>query len=96
MEISVEMANEGLVIKVPKDWVYSTIVLGPKSTVVDPSDSKNFPDHAVMENFEEFVPDLLTSIRQEDETGWSLVNELIYKAAEEAMEQGAMGVKYVD
>lgn len=96
MEISVEMVNEDLVIKVPKDWVYSTVVFSPDSTVVDPSDAENFPERAVMEDFEEFVPDLLTYIRWEDETGWSLVNELIHKAAEEAMEQGAMGVKYSD
>ena len=94
MNTTVEMENNHLVIKIPEDFVYATIVYGQDSTVVDPSDASNFPDASVMEDFEEFLPDLLSELRAEDETGWSLINDLVCKAAENAMEQGALGVKY--
>ena len=93
---SVEMVGDELVIRIPKDFVYANVVYAPESTVVEEVDSDNFPDCAVMENFEEFVPYLLSAIREEDETGWSLVNTMIHRAAEEAMEQGAEGVNYDD
>lgn len=96
MNISVEMVQDGLVIKVPRDWVYATIVYNEDATVVDPSDAESFPDMAVLENFDSFQDYLISEIRREDETGWSLINDLIYKAAEEALEQGAEGVKYAD
>ncbi len=94
MDTSVEFEGEELVIRIPKDFVYANCVYAPESTVVEEADSDNFPDLAVMEDFEEFSTDLLNAMRQEDETGWSLVNDLIFKASEEALEQGAQGVSY--
>jgi len=91
---SVEMVGDELIIRIPKDFVYANVVYAPESTVVEEADSANFPDYAVMEDFEEFIPYLLSVIREEDETGWSLVNTMIHRAAEEAMEQGAEGVNY--
>lgn len=94
MNISVEMVEDELVIRVPKDFVYANVVYAPDSTVVEEADAEQFPDLGVMEDFDEFLPDLLTELRREDETGWSPVNTLIHKAAEEALENGARGVCY--
>lgn len=96
MNTSIEFTGEELVIKIPKDFVRATVVYGNDSTVVEPEEAKNFPHLSVMEDFEEFSSDLLSELRREDENGWSLVNEMIHRAAEEAMEQGACGVKYPD
>lgn len=93
---SVEMVGDELVIRIPKDFVYANVVYAPDSTIVEEADSDNFPSHAVMENFEEFLPYLLSEIRREGETGWSLINTMIIQASEEAMEQGAEGVDYRD
>ena len=94
MNISVEFENEELVIRVPKDFVYATLVYNPDSSLVTEEDYEDFSDNCILEDFEEFSVDLLNEIRREDETGWSLVNNLIYKAGEEAIEQGARGIKF--
>ena len=93
---SVEMVGEELVIRIPKDFVYANIVYAPDSSVVEEADSDNFPDHSVMEDFEDFLPYLLSEIRSEDEIGWSLINSMILQASENAMDNGAEGVGYRD
>lgn len=94
MNISVEMENDELVIRVPKDFVYATLVLNPQSSLVSIQDADDFPDHCVLEDFDKFSVDLLNEIRREDEVGWSSVNDLIFKAGERAVENGAGGVRF--
>ncbi len=94
MNTSVEFEGEELVIRIPKDFVYATIVYNSDSSIVTEEDAENFQDRSVMEDFELFSVDLLNTIREEDEVGWSLVNNLIYKAAESAAEHGAQGLKH--
>lgn len=96
MNTSVEFENGELVIRIPEDFVYATIVYDENSSVVDPSDSNNFPEHDVLEDFNLFKNDLLSAIRSETEPGWSLVNDLIRAAATQAMENAAEGVDYKD
>lgn len=96
MNTTVEMIHDELVIKVPKSFVYATVVYAPNSTIVDPEDAESFPEMSVLEDFDKFQEDLLYQIRSEDETGWSLVNTLILNAAEKAAECGADGLRYAD
>ncbi len=93
---SVEMVGEELVIRIPKDFVYANIVYALDSTMVEEPDADNFPTHSVMEDFEEFLPYLLSELRSEDEIGCSLINSMILQASENAMDNGAEGVKYRD
>lgn len=96
MNTTVEFEGEDLVIRIPKDFVYATVVLAPDSTVVERRDAESFPEHAVMEEFEEFSVELLNHMRMEDASGWSLINEMIHRASESALESGAYGVSYPD
>ena len=92
MNISVDMKNDELVIRVPKDFVYATLVFNPQSSLVSVRDSDDFPDHCVLRDFDQFSVYLMNAIRGEDEIGWSLVNDLIFRAGERALENGADGV----
>lgn len=96
MNTSVEFKNGELIIRIPEDFVYATICYDQNSSVVDPRDKEDFPDHDVMGDFDSFKSDLLSAIRSEDEIGWSLVNDLIRSAAIKAMESGADGIEYKD
>lgn len=96
MNTSVEFENGELVIRIPEDFVYATICYDQNSSVVDPRDKEDFPYLSVMVDFDLFKEDLLSSIRSEDEIGWSLVNDLIRSAAIKAMENGADGIEYKD
>ncbi|AUR92272.1 hypothetical protein NVP1170O_159 [Vibrio phage 1.170.O._10N.261.52.C3] len=94
MNISVESDEKDLTIKIPLDFVYANIVHDPESYIVTPEESKYFPDHGVLIDFEKFLVELKNEIRREDETGWSLVNTLLRSAIAEAAENGAEGVDY--
>ena len=96
MNTSVKFENGELVVRIPEDFVYATICYDQNSSVVDPRDKENFPDNDIMVDFDLFKEDLLSSIRSEDEIGWSLVNDLIRSAAIKAMENGADGIEYKD
>lgn len=90
----VSVEDDYLTIKIPTDFVLATVVCNPESSVVSADESEYFPEHSVMRDFDKFLPELVQYIVSEDEVGWSLVNDLIFKAAEEAMEQGADGIEY--